>query len=369
VVGVTGSSGKTSTKDMIAALTARLGHTVAPAGTLNNEMGHPYTVLRADRDTRYLVLECSARGIGHVAYLCEVAPPSIGVVLNVGGAHLGEFGSVEAIAQAKGELVEALPAHGTAILNADDRRVRAMSDRTRARVVLFGTSPDAAVRATDVTLDEAGRPAFTLHAGGETAPVRLGLYGEHQVSNALAAAAVALACGMPVSEVAYALGLLRPASPRRMDVFTRTDGVTVIDDSYNANLASMTAALKSLAAIGAGRRTWAVLGYMAELGRFEQTQHEQVGRLAAELGIDRVVAVEPDAAGIDQGARARAEDSGWEGQSVQVPDQQAAIALLADELRAGDVVLVKGSRYRTWQVADALRETADETTGDRGTPA
>ncbi|BCJ30916.1 UDP-N-acetylmuramoyl-tripeptide--D-alanyl-D-alanine ligase [Actinocatenispora sera] len=369
VVGVTGSSGKTSTKDMIAALTARLGDTVAPVGTLNNELGHPYTVLQADRDTRYLVLECSARGIGHVAYLCEIAPPRIGVVLNVGSAHLGEFGSVEAIATAKGELVEALPADGTAVLNADDKRVRAMAQRTRARVVLFGTAPDADVRATDVALDGAGRPSFTLHAGGESVPVQLGLYGAHQVSNALATAAAALACGMPLAEVGSALGGLRPASPRRMDVFTRSDGVTVIDDSYNANLASMTAALRTLATIGAGRRTWAVLGYMAELGRFEQTQHEQVGRLAAELGVDRVVAVEPAAAGIDQGARARAADSGWEGQSVQVPDQQAAIALLADEVRPGDVVLVKGSRYRTWHVADALRETADSALGDREAPA
>ncbi|GAA4218785.1 UDP-N-acetylmuramoyl-tripeptide--D-alanyl-D-alanine ligase [Actinocatenispora rupis] len=360
VVGLTGSSGKTTTKDMVAALCARLGSTVAPVGTLNNELGHPYTVLRADADTRYLVLECSARGIGHVAYLCGIAPPRIGVVLNVGAAHLGEFGSVEAIAQAKGELVEALPADGLAVLNADDHRVRAMAERTKARVVLVGTAADADVRASDVTLDAAGRAAYTLSTVDGSVPVRLGVYGAHMVANTLAAAAVALELGMPLAELGTALGELRPASGRRMDVFTRHDGVTIIDDSYNANLGSMTAALQSLAAIGTGRRTWAVLGYMAELGEFEQSQHEQVGRLAADLGVDRLVVVEAVAGGIHDGARERARSNEWEGQSVQVPDQQAAIALLGDELRPGDVVLVKGSRYRTWQVVDALRDDSGE---------
>lgn len=360
VVGITGSSGKTTTKDMIGALCARLGPTVAPVGTLNNELGHPYTALRAGTDTRYLVLECSARGIGHVAYLCGIAPPDISVVLNVGAAHLGEFGSVEAIAQAKGELVEALPPTGLAVLNADDERVRAMAERTKARVVLVGTAPDADVRAVDVTLDGAGRPAYTLVTADGSVPVRLNMFGAHQVANTLAAAAVAVELGMPLDELATALGELRPASGRRMDVFTRHDGVTIIDDSYNANLGSMTAALSALATIGAGRRTWAVLGYMAELGEYEQSQHEQVGRLAADLGVDRLVVVESAAGGIHDGARSRAADGGWEGQSVQVPDQQAAIALLGDELRPGDVVLVKGSRYRTWQVVDALRDEAGE---------
>jgi UDP-N-acetylmuramoyl-tripeptide--D-alanyl-D-alanine ligase len=357
VVGITGSAGKTSTKDLIGQLAGRLGPTVAPAGTFNNEMGHPYTALKADEQTRHLVLEYSARAIGDVRYLCEVAPPRIGVVLNVGDAHLGEFGSVEAIATAKGELVEALPADGVAVLNADDPRVRAMAARTAARVVLVGTAADATVRAADVTLDGAGCPAYTLHAPGGVAPVRLGLYGEHQVGNSLAAAAVALELGMPLADVAVALGELRPASVRRMDVFDRPDGVTVIDDSYNANPGSMSAALRALAKIGSGRRTWAVLGYMAELGAFEQAQHERVGRLAVDLGVDRIVVVEPVAGGIQDGAQARAAQTEWEGQSVQVPDQQAAIALLTGELKPGDVVLVKGSRYRTWQVVDALRDT------------
>lgn len=355
VVGVTGSSGKTSTKDMIAQLTARIGPTVAPPGSFNNELGHPYTVLQADPDTRFLVLEKGARGPGHVRYLCQVAPPRIAVVLNVGTAHVGEFGSVDQIALAKGELVESVPAGGVVVLNADDPRVREMANRTQARVVLVGEADDATVQARDVVLDDRGRPSYTLLTPAGTQPVRLGLTGRHQVGNSLAAAAVALEVGMPLAEVAAALGELRPVSTRRMDVFDRPDGVTVIDDSYNANPASMAAALRALAELGRNRRTFAVLGYMAELGQFEQDGHEQVGRLAAELGIDRLLVVGELAAPIHHAASAVAT---WGGESVLVSDQAAAVELLRRELRPGDAVLVKGSRYRTWEVADALRAEA-----------
>ncbi len=187
VIGLTGSSGKTTTKDLIAQLTARLGETVAPPGSFNNELGHPYTALQASPTTRYLVMEKGARGIGHVRYLCEVAPPRISVVLNVGVSHIGEFGSQENIALAKGELVEALPADGLAVLNADDPLVDAMAARTTARVVRYGESAHADVRAVDVTLDERGRAAYTLVTPEGTAPVRLGLTGRHQVWNSLAA--------------------------------------------------------------------------------------------------------------------------------------------------------------------------------------
>ncbi|HEV8566637.1 MAG TPA: UDP-N-acetylmuramoyl-tripeptide--D-alanyl-D-alanine ligase [Actinoplanes sp.] len=354
VVGLTGSSGKTTTKDYIGQLLARLGPTVAPAGSLNNELGHPYTVLKATADTRFLVLEMGARGIGHIRRLVEVAPPRIGVVLNVGAAHIGEFGSVEGTAQAKGELVEALPPAGVAILNADDALVAAMADRTEARVVLVGESPDAAVRAVDVTLDDRGRASYTLVTAGGSARVRLAVTGRHQVGNTLAAAAVALELGMPVRDVAAALGTVGGVSGRRMDVFDRPDGVTVIDDSYNANPSSTAAALRALVALGRGRRTIAVLGYMAELGEFETAGHEEVGRLAAELGVDRLIAVAQNAAPILDGAR-RVES--WPGQAILAADQAAAIGALED-LRPGDVVLVKGSRYRTWEVADALRTGA-----------
>jgi UDP-N-acetylmuramoyl-tripeptide--D-alanyl-D-alanine ligase len=351
VVGLTGSSGKTTTKDYIGQLLARLGPTVAPPGSLNNELGHPYTALMATPETRFLVLEMGARGIGHIRHLAEVAPPRIGVVLNVGAAHIGEFGTVEGTALAKGELVEGLPEDGTAILNADDPLVAGMAGRTGAKVVLFGESPDAAVQATGVTLDERGRASYALN--GE--PVRLAVVGRHQVSNTLAAAAVALELGMPVSGVAAALGGIGARSARRMDVFDRPDGVTVVDDSYNANPSSMAAALHALVAMARGRRTAAVLGYMAELGDFEHPGHFDTGKLAAELGVDRIIAVAENAAPIVDGALSV---ESWKGEAIFAADQRAAIAALDADLRPGDVVLVKGSRYRTWEVADSLREPA-----------
>ncbi|MEV4541018.1 UDP-N-acetylmuramoyl-tripeptide--D-alanyl-D-alanine ligase [Micromonospora echinaurantiaca] len=361
VVGLTGSSGKTTTKDLIAQLAARLGPTVAPPGSFNNELGHPYTALQAGPDTRYLVMEKGARGVGHVRYLCDVVPPRISVVLNVGVAHIGEFGSRETIALAKGELVEALPADGLAVLNADDPLVDAMATRTVARVVRYGEAAHADVRAVDVTVDERGRPAYTLVTPEGDAPVRLGLTGRHQVSNTLAAAAVARELGMPLTELAIALGELGMVSTRRMDVFERPDGVTVIDDSYNANPASMAVALRALAGIGRDRRTLAVLGYMAELGPFEHDGHAEVGRLAAELGVDRLLVVGEPAAPIHEGATSV---SDWGGESVLLTDQAAAVEVLRGELRPGDVVLVKGSRYRTWEVADALRAEAGDGTGE-----
>ncbi|MFF3854927.1 UDP-N-acetylmuramoyl-tripeptide--D-alanyl-D-alanine ligase [Micromonospora sp. NPDC002575] len=358
VIGLTGSSGKTTTKDLIAQLTARLGPTVAPPGSFNNELGHPWTALQADADTRFLVLEKGARGVGHVRYLCEVVPPRISVVLNVGVAHLGEFGSVENIALAKGELVESLPADGLAVLNADDPLVDAMAARTAARVVRYGEAAHADLRAVDVTLDGRGRAAYTLVTPEGSAAVRLGLTGRHQVSNSLAAAAVARELGMPLAELAGALGELGLVSTRRMDVFDRPDGVTVIDDSYNANPASTAVALRALAGMRGAGRAVAVLGYMAELGEYERQGHLEVGRLAAELGVDRLLVVGEPAAPIHEGATA-VED--WGGGSVLLTDQAAAVEVLRSELRAGDVVLVKGSRYRTWEVADALR--ADATDG------
>jgi UDP-N-acetylmuramoyl-tripeptide--D-alanyl-D-alanine ligase len=357
IVGLTGSSGKTTTKDYIGQLLAHLGETVAPAGSLNNELGFPYTVLKAGVSTRFLVLEMGARGIGHIRYLTDMAAPRIGVVLNIGAAHLGEFGSVEGTAQAKGELVEALGEDGVAVLNADDPLVAAMASRTSARVVLVGESAQATVRAADVTLDERGRAAYTLQTPAGSAPVRLAVTGRHQVGNTLAAAAVALEAGMAPEAVAAALGEVGIVSGRRMDVFDTAAGVTVIDDSYNANPSSTAAALRALAALGEGRRTTAVLGYMAELGPFETSGHEEVGRLAAELGVDRLIAVADGAAPILDGA---ATVPAWQGEAVLAADQATAVAVLRGDLRPGDVVLVKGSRYRTWEVADALRAAQQE---------
>jgi UDP-N-acetylmuramoyl-tripeptide--D-alanyl-D-alanine ligase len=352
VVGLTGSSGKTTTKDYIGQLLSRLGPTIAPAGSLNNELGFPYTVLQATTETRFLVLEMGARNVGHIRYLADIARPDVGVVLNVGQSHIATFGSLEGTALAKGELVEALPAEGVAVLNADDPRVAGMAPRTRARVLLVGESPDAAVRASGVTLDGEGHASYELTAAGRSGPVRLGVAGRHQVGNTLAAAAVALSLGMEFDDVVTALGEVGIASVRRMDVFRRPDGVTVIDDSYNANPSSMAAALRALASMADGRRTIAVLGYMAELGDFERSSHEQMGRLAAELGVDRVIAVAENARPVLDGATGF---EGWDGEALFAADQAAAIEIVRSDLRADDVVLVKGSRYRTWDVVDALR--------------
>ncbi|MBB2941612.1 UDP-N-acetylmuramoyl-tripeptide--D-alanyl-D-alanine ligase [Actinoplanes lutulentus] len=351
VVGLTGSSGKTTTKDYIGQLLARLGPTVAPAGSLNNELGFPYTVLQATAETRFLVLEMGARGVGHIRYLTDIARPRIGVVLNVGAAHIGEFGSVEGTALAKGELVESLSADGVAVLNADDPLVAGMAERTSARVVSTGEAA-ADVHAADVTLDSEGRATYSLKFGGKSGEVRLAVVGRHQVSNTLAAAAVALSAGMDFDDLTAALGEVGIVSGRRMDVFQNPAGVTVIDDSYNANPSSTSAALRALASMGAERRTTAVLGFMAELGEYEISGHNDVGRLAAELGVDRLIAVAGNARPILDGA---ATVSGWSGTAYFAADQAAAIEILRKDLRADDVVLVKGSRYRTWDVADWLR--------------
>jgi UDP-N-acetylmuramoyl-tripeptide--D-alanyl-D-alanine ligase len=341
VIGITGSSGKTSTKDLLASVLSRHGETVANTGSLNSEVGVPLTVARITPTTRFLVVEMGARGIGHIAYLTRIAPPSIGVVLNVGTAHVGEFGSRAAIGEAKSELVQALPATGVAVLNLDDPVVAGMGRRTRARVVGVGESPSAEVRATGVRLDESGRASFTLVTGDGEAAVALGLHGEHHVGNALSVAAVALSLGMPLPQVAEALGDARPASRWRMEVHERADGVTVVNDAYNANPDSVRAALKALAAMGRARRTWAVLGEMLELGQDSVAEHDAIGRLAVRLDIKRLVVVGEGARPIDSGAR---QEGSWGQESAWVPDADAAHELLARELTAGDVVLLKSSR-------------------------
>ncbi|NUP34988.1 MAG: UDP-N-acetylmuramoyl-tripeptide--D-alanyl-D-alanine ligase [Streptomycetaceae bacterium] len=355
VVGITGSSGKTSTKDLVAQVLAQAGTTIAPPGSFNNEIGLPLTALSADLTTRHLVLEMGARGIGHIAYLCGVVPPRIGVVLNVGTAHLGEFGGQAAIAKAKGEMVENLPEDGLAVLNADDPLVRAMAERTRARVVFFGEGATADIRAEDVQLDAAGRASFTLRTPDGDAPVILRLYGEHHVSNALACAAVAREVGMDVVQIAAALGEAGTLSRWRMEVTERADGVTVVNDAYNANPDSMRAALKALAAMAGGRRTWAVLGEMRELGDASLAEHDTIGRLAVRLNIGRLVAVGGrEARWMDIAAK---NEGSWGEESVLVPDTQAAVDLLRSELRPGDIVLVKASRGAALErVALALLE-------------
>jgi UDP-N-acetylmuramoyl-tripeptide--D-alanyl-D-alanine ligase len=381
IAGITGSSGKTSVKDLAAQLVERLGPTIAPAGSFNTEYGLPLTILRADADTRYLVLEMSARGIGHIAYLCDIAPPRYGVVLNVGHAHAGEFGGLDQVAIAKGELVEALPPDGTAILNADDPRVAAMTTRTRARTITFSTTPasvsnaqssplervdcaidrsaEADFRAVDVRLDGLGRARFTLVAPDGAVAVSLRLHGAHQVPNALAAAALAHSLGLGLADIADGLSNAVARSRWRMEVTERADGVVIINDAYNANPESVRAALDALhhlASSGSGR-AFAVLGYMAELGDTSRSAHLSVGEYAAKAAVTGLIAVGDEAAPILEGAR---EVTSWRGDAVAVPDGQAALAILRDWLKPGDVVLVKASRAASMEsVAAELLTEAD----------
>ncbi|CAJ1502091.1 UDP-N-acetylmuramoyl-tripeptide--D-alanyl-D-alanine ligase [[Mycobacterium] burgundiense] len=346
IVGVTGSAGKTSTKDLLAAVLSPLGEVVAPPGSFNNELGHPWTVLRATPATDYLILEMSARHPGNIAALAEIAPPRIAVVLNVGTAHLGEFGSQEVIAATKSELPQAIPETGVVVLNADDSAVAAMAEVTAARVVRVSRSAPADVWADQPTLDPMARPRFTLHWDDRSVDVQLAVHGDHQVSNALCAAAVALECGATGEQVAASLAAAGPASPHRMAVADRPDGVTVINDAYNANPDSMRAGLQALAWIaragGAKRRSFAVLGEMAELGEDAITEHDRIGRLAVRLDVSRLVVVGTGRAmgAMHQGA---VMEGSWGAEATRVDDTRAALALLRAELEPGDVVLVKAS--------------------------
>ncbi|MFI5731472.1 UDP-N-acetylmuramoyl-tripeptide--D-alanyl-D-alanine ligase [Kribbella sp. NPDC051587] len=360
IIGLTGSSGKTSTKDLIAQLLAPYGPTVAAIGSQNNEIGHPFTALKADLSTRFLVAEMGARHAGDITYLCRITPPKVGLVLNVGHSHIGEFGGQDAIAVAKGELIEAVQPGGVAILNADDPRVAAMAGRTKETVVTWGEGPDADVRATGVELDPLGRPSFTLHLGGEEHAVQLQVVGEHQVANALAAAAAVQAVGLTPAQIAEGLAAATAASKWRMEVTERADGVTIINDAYNANPESVRAALKALVAIGRARgaRTWAVLGPMGELGDSHTEEHDGIGRLVVRLDVQRLVVVGEEARPIHLGASL---EGSWGNESAYVDTMDEALELLGKELQRGDVVLVKASRYVGLdKLATALIEEAGQ---------
>lgn len=357
VHAMTGSQGKTGTKDYLASVLRTLAGedaVVATTGNNNNELGVPLTVLRADATTRHLVVEMGARGIGHIAYLCAIAPPDIAAVLNVGTAHVGEFGGREQIAQAKGEIVEALGADGTAVLNADDPLVAAMAPRTVAHVVTFGET--GRLRWREASLDRLGRPSFTLDLDGELCTVQLLQTGLHQVENAAAAAAMAIAAGFTLPAVAQALGQAAAASRWRMEVTERADGMVVVNDAYNANPDSMAAALQAVHAIAhatPGRRTVAVLGEMKELGDEHDAGHRAVGTVAADLGIGVVVVVGDAARGIAETAAAGA------GEVIVTAGREEAAAWVRQNAGPEDVVLVKASRGAAleWVVDQVLEET------------
>lgn len=347
VVGITGSVGKTSTKDLLAQVLVPFGPVVAPVGNQNNELGLPMTVLRCDEATRVLVLELGARAQGDVRLLARLTRPRIGVVLAVGAAHVGEFGSVEAIAEAKSELVQELGTDGVAVLNADDPRVLAMTERTGARVVTYGTDLSADVRADDVVIGPQAQPSFVLRMEGESLPVRLGLTGRPAVSHALAAAAAASALGLTPTQIVAGLESAVPRSPGRARLRHTSGGALLLDDSYNASPESMAAALRTLVDLAPpGARTWAVLGEMRELGERADDEHATLGRLTTQLRIDRVVGVGEGAKGIVAAAARGA---------VQVGTVEEAVALLGRSVQPGDVVLVKASRaVGLDRVADAL---------------
>ena len=390
VVGITGSFGKTTTKDLLGAILQAQAPTVATAGSFNNELGLPLTVLRADETTRFLVLEMGAARGGDLRYLTSIAAPRVGTVLAVGNAHVETFvagagaavgvGSsdpLDIVANAKAELVEALPpapAGGIAVLNADGdlemieqmagdyRRVAAMATRTDAKVVWFGRGPAAAIGAADERLI-AGMPAFTLTTPDGDAPVRLSLLGAHQVTNALAAAATAWALGVAPDRIAEVLSGTGPRSRSRLAVRTRdSDSVTVVDDAYNAFPESMEAALHATTALAAedGRRTVAVLGEMVAQGPDSVERHRRIGTLAAELGFAALIVVDgPDSAFFDgTGPTALADAARTAAPDFAVRharDREEALALACDVIRPSDVVLVKGSHELGLDaLADAL---------------
>lgn len=335
VVGVTGSVGKTSTKDLLAGVLETTYRTAASEKSFNNELGLPLTLLGAADDTEAVVLEMGARGVGHIALLCEIASPTVGVITRVEAVHLEMFGSLSDVAQAKGELVEALPSDGLAVLNADHAVVAGMASRTAARVLTYGLAAGADVRAENVVLDDELRARFDLLTPWGRTAVELGARGEHQVANALAAAAAGGGMGVPVEAIAAGLAQAR-LSGLRMELATTAAGVTIINDAYNANPTSMLAALESLARLDA-RRRFAVLGTMAELGEDSAAAHRGVAERAAALGIT-VIAVDEPAYG----------------EVVHVDGVDGAVAALG-ELAEGDAVLVKGSRVAALErVADAL---------------
>ncbi|MCB4207706.1 UDP-N-acetylmuramoyl-tripeptide--D-alanyl-D-alanine ligase [Arthrobacter sp. UM1] len=372
IAGITGSAGKTTTKDLVAGLLRPLGPTVSPIGSYNGEVGVPLTIFTAEEDTRYMALEMGANGLGNIEYLTSIARPDVGVVLGVGSAHAGEFGGVENIAKTKGEMVEALEPEGVAVLNADDARVWAMRSRTRAQVLALTADdslsdeevsaqhPGARVlRARGVSMRPGGMPSFELVGpDGSTARVDAQLIGAHHVTNLLAAAAVGLSFGVPLEDVAASLSSQKAASRWRMERTERPDGVTVVNDAYNANPESMRAALRALADMAEGRRTWAVLGGMLELGDTSIEEHDAIGRYAVRLNVSKVLAVGPLARPLFNGA---VMEGSWGDEAQHVADIDEAERVLAEQLQPGDLVLFKSSRD------SRLRELGDRIACQSGT--
>lgn len=341
IVGVTGSNGKTTTKNLLRTVLEQVGPTVAARKSYNNEVGAPTTMLELTEDTEFLVAEMGASGIGHIAHLVRMARPDVGIVLKVGLAHAGEFGGIEKTVQAKSEMVTDLLPTDVAVLNADDPRVVPMADLTRARVVWFGMAEHADIRATDVEVHARGTEFTVAIPGGESARVSFSVLGEHHVMNALAAIAAALQLDVPLATIVEGLEKVTLAEQWRMQVMGGRDDITVINDAYNASPDSMAAALKTLAQVKRpGARTIAVLGEMSELGEFSGEEHDRIGLLAVRLGISQLVVV-------GEGARrlhiSTINEGSWDGESEYVDTADEAFDLVTSMARPGDTVLVKSS--------------------------
>lgn len=340
VVAVTGSNGKTTTKNMLRVILEKHGPTVAPFGSFNNHVGAPISMLGVTYDTRFLIVEMGASAIGEISKLIAIVMPDVAIVLKVGLAHVGEFGGPDAVELAKSELVRELPASAVAILNSDDSRVARMAAVTAASVIWFGLDDPAEVRGEDIEATASGT-AFTLKVDGVSRRVQLRILGEHHVMNALASIAATRALGVNVDDAIVALENLARAARWRMEVQPRADGVVVINDAYNASPDSMAAALKTLAQITAGgQRSIAVLGEMAELGDYSNEEHDRIGRLAVRLNVKMLIVVGHNARHIHNAAGL---EGSWDGESVLVATADEAYDLLNDQLQDGDVVLVKSS--------------------------
>lgn len=341
VIGITGSSGKTSTKDIIGQVLSNHGATYAPPGSPNNELGLPMTILQMPHDTKNLVLEMGMRGRGHIQYLCDIADPTIAVVTNVGLAHVGEVGSIEGIADAKAELVESLSNNGIAILNADDERVLAMKGRTQGHVMTFGLSEQALIRGNDVTVTQNGTTRFTVTVAGKSQDVNLPLIGAHNVSNALAAIAVGMSVGMTLDECCHALESVEVKSKWRMERHDLARGIVLVNDAYNANPDSMKAAISSLVSFASAHDTWLVVAGMHELGSDSQSLHHEIGVFAQAAGVHHVVVIGDTAKPVVAGAGDIA---------VWVPDRQAAADYIEKNISDHDVILIKASRSEGLEV-------------------
>ncbi|MBC7725417.1 MAG: UDP-N-acetylmuramoyl-tripeptide--D-alanyl-D-alanine ligase [Burkholderiaceae bacterium] len=340
VIGITGSNGKTTTKNLLRSILEQAGPTVAPRGSFNNHIGAPLSMLGITEETEYLIVEMGASGEGEIARLVDIVVPDIAVVLKVGLAHAGEFGGIDATQRAKSEIVTRLPATSAAVLNADDDRVAAMAGLTAARIVWFGLDGRADPRAEDIEATATGT-SFTLVTEEGSYPVRLRILGEHHVMNAIAALAVARELGLDLPVAITAIEAVVRAERWRMEVLEPRPGVTVINDAYNASPDSMVAALKTLAQIArGGRRSIAVLGEMAELGEYARDEHDRIGRLIVRLNVSQLIVVGHGARHIHNAANL---EGSWAGESVLVDTADEAFALLDGTLVAGDIVLVKAS--------------------------